>query len=114
MSSTFMAGGSFSLRIALVAHLSRSAALGRSVMFAQLGGGVIGLCVRGVAAAADVGAIRGYGARNFGGKIRVLPHEFRSMARGKTHEIVEDEHLAVAIGAGADADGGDAQLLRDA
>ena len=83
-------------------------------MFAQLGGGVIGLRIRREVPAAHVLAIRGYRARDLDGEIRIRPHEFRPVARGKADEIVEDEYLAVAIGSGADADRGNAQLFGDA
>src|SRR5579872_3814048 len=70
--------------------------------------------VRGEATVVDVVAIFASGAGNLFAKIDVLAREFRRAVDAQAHEIVENEHLAVAIRAGADADGRDAQFLRDA
>src|SRR5579859_4291128 len=70
--------------------------------------------VGGEAAVADVVAILASSARNLFAKIDVLAGEFRRAVDAQADEIVENEYLAVAVGAGSDADGGDAKLLRDA
>src|SRR5580704_8834422 len=50
-------------------------------------------------------------ARNLGSEIHVLSSELWFVAHGEAHEIVEDENLPIAIGARADADSRDAELL---
>src|ERR1700674_1250775 len=44
----------------------------------------------------------------------VLADEFRDVVGVEPEDILDDEHLRVAVGAGADADRGDRQGLRDA
>src|SRR2546428_968582 len=43
----------------------------------------------------------------------VLADEFRDMVRIQAEDILNDEHLRIAMGPGADADRGDRQRLRD-
>ena len=43
--------------------------------------------------------------------LHVRSSELRLVANGEAHEIVENENLSIAIGARADADGRDAELL---
>src|ERR1035437_5777990 len=49
-----------------------------------------------------------------GRAVGILAREFRGWGEGEVEEIVEDEDLAVAIRAGANADGGNAALCCDA
>src|SRR5579872_3908221 len=70
--------------------------------------------VGGEAAVVNVVAILAGGAGNLFAEIGVLAREFRRAVDAQAHEIVENEHLAVAIRAGADANGRDAKFLRDA
>ena len=72
------------------------------------------LRVGGEAAVVHVIAVLASRAGNLLAKIDVLAGEFRRAVDAQADEIVENEHLAVAIGAGADADGRDAKFLRDA
>src|SRR5580704_5492865 len=65
-------------------------------------------------AGTHIAAIRLDSARNFAGKIRILARKFRRVADGESNEIVEDENLAIAVWAGADADGWNAELFGDA
>src|SRR6202041_354148 len=113
MSSIFMRTAPIRSGLRPGGPLSVSAA-GSGLMFSKLGCGVIGFSVGRKVSAADIVAIRGYCARNVGGKIRIFPDEFRHATDRKADQIVEDEHLAVAIGARADTDGGNAQLFRNA
>ena len=46
------------------------------------------------------------------GGVSVAADEFGRRRKGEIDEIVEDENLAVAIGAGADANGGDGAARR--
>src|SRR5258708_33656573 len=43
----------------------------------------------------------------------VLADELRDMVRIQAEDILDDEHLRIAMGSGADADRGDRQCLRD-
>src|SRR5262245_58282784 len=43
-------------------------------------------------------------------QIGILPHELGNVAARQAEQVVQHEHLAVAAGAGADADGGNRQL----
>src|ERR1700690_626698 len=94
--------------------LSRSRALWRGQTLAGFGGRVVGLRVGGEAPFANVLAILRNGARDFGGKVRVLAHEFGLVAGRETDQIVEHKDLAVAVGPSANADRGDAELCGDA
>jgi len=75
---------------------------------------MIRLLVRREAAIADIVAIFGGGARDDFGKIRVAACEFRRVAGGQSERVVDDEHLAIAIRAGADADRWNVEIFRDA
>ena len=74
---------------------------------------VIGLGVGRECAVADVVAIGPDGAGNDFADVGVLAREFRRRVEGEAEEIVRDEDLAVAIGAGADTDRRDLELARD-
>ena len=50
---------------------------------------------------------------DLGGQVRVALHEPRQMAFRQTEEVVVDEHLPVAVAAGADPDRRDLEVLRD-
>ena len=63
-------------------------------------------------ATANFVAILGDGAGDFGFQISIGLHEFWHVAGRDAEQIVQHEHLAVAIGSGTDADGGDFRLLR--
>src|ERR1700761_7902137 len=75
--------------------------------------GVIGLGVGREGAGADVVAVVADGGGDDFADIGVLTSEFRRSVEGEAEKIVGDENLAVAIGAGADADGGNSQLAGD-
>src|SRR5580658_1832182 len=66
------------------------------------------------AAVAHIVAICFRGARNLGAEIGILPREFRLVTNGETDQIVEHENLPIAIGSGADADGGNVELVSNA
>src|SRR5712692_4868300 len=74
--------------------------------FAALGRlrSVIGLRIGREAAGANISAIFAHGARDDLAQVGVLPRELRRLVEGKAQQIVQDENLAVAIRAGADAD----------
>src|SRR5258707_1363650 len=74
---------------------------------------MIGLAVRREVALADVVAIAAHRVGNDFADVGVLAREFGRLVEGETEQIVDDKDLAVAVGAGADADGGDAQLAGD-
>ena len=57
----------------------------------------------------DVFAVALDGGAEERGGIGVAADEFCCGREGEIHEVVEDEDLAVAVGTGADADGGDGQ-----
>ena len=52
-------------------------------------------------------------ARDLIGQVGVPLHELRRLAGRQPEHVVQDEHLPVGAGAGADADGRDAQRLSD-
>ena len=42
--------------------------------------------------------------RDLGGSVSVAAYEFCRRPEGQVQDVMEDEHLAIAAGAGADAD----------
>jgi hypothetical protein len=76
-------------------------------------GKVIALGVGGETMGGDVVAVLLEGFGEEGGAVGILAAEFCGRTEGEVEEIVEDEDLAVAVGAGADADGGDAAVGGD-
>ena len=83
--------------------------------FAALEGfaGVVGLGVRWEGAGADVVAVGADGAGDDFAEVGVLAREFWRRIEGEAEEIVGDENLAVAVGAGADSYCGNLQLAGD-
>src|ERR1700733_15049762 len=79
----------------------------------QLGGGMKGFRVGRKPSIANVRAILRDGARNLVREIRVPSRKLRRVVKRQAHEIVEHEHLAVAIRTGTDANRGDVQLFGD-
>ena len=75
--------------------------------------GVVGLGVGGEGAGADVVAVGADGGGDDFAEVGVLAGEFWRRVEGEAEEIVGDEDLAVAIGAGADSDCGNLQLAGD-
>ena len=61
----------------------------------------------------DVFAIMLDGGADERGGIGIAADKFGRRREGEADQIVEDENLAVAVGSGADADGGDGQLGGD-
>jgi hypothetical protein len=61
----------------------------------------------------DVFAIVFDGGADKGAGVGVAADEFGGRGEGEVEQVVKDEDLAVAIGAGSDADGGDGQLGGD-
>ncbi len=47
-------------------------------------------------------------------RIAILANEFRGRGEAEVDEVVEDEDLAIAVGSGANSDGGDADFSGDA
>src|SRR5882762_8221708 len=74
---------------------------------------MVGLAVRREVAAAHVFAVGADRARNHFADIGVFAREFRSLVEGEAKHIVHYQDLAVAVRAGTDPDGGDAQLAGD-
>src|SRR5579863_8129684 len=74
------------------------------------GGQVIALLVGGKGVVLDVFPIVLYGCAHKRRRIAVAAHELGRGRKSKIHEIVEDEDLAVAVGPGSNADGGNGQL----
>src|SRR5580698_4103535 len=83
--------------------------------FATLDGfaGVVRLGVGREGAGADVVAVGADGAGDDFTDVGVLARKFRRRVEGEAEEIVGHEDLAVAVGAGADADGRDLQFTGD-
>ena len=75
--------------------------------------GVVGLGVGWERAVADVVAVGADGGGDEFADVGVLAGEFRRRVEGEAEEVVDDKDLAVAVGAGADADRGDVQLASD-
>src|ERR1017187_7765524 len=92
----------------------RSGTLACRQVLVEFAGRMVRFRVRWKLAAAHVGAKVRDGSRNFRGEIRVSPDEFRRMSGSESYEVVEHEHLSIAIGAGADTDRGNAKRFRDA
>ena len=63
-------------------------------------------CQRGLAVAHD-------GLMHFRASIAEGADKLGGWGKGETHKIVKHENLAVSLGAGADADGGDLRLACD-
>src|SRR2546421_91375 len=82
-------------------------------MTAALAGGVLVLR-GGEGAAAHVLIELARGGFDRVAEFGVLADELGDVVRVQSEDILDDEHLAVAMWAGADADGGDGQRLRDA
>src|ERR1019366_9598404 len=74
---------------------------------------VIALGVRGESVGDDIVAVLREGGGEEGRAVGVLTREFCGRREGEVEEIVKDEDLPVAIGASADADGGNAGLCGD-
>ena len=53
------------------------------------------------------------GGSDLGGGVGILADKLGCGGEGEVDEVVEDKNLAVAIGTGADADGGDGELCGD-
>src|SRR3954447_13150715 len=75
--------------------------------------GVVGLGVGGEITAADVGAVIAQRGGDGFAKVRVLASEFGRLRESKAEQIVNDEDLAVAIRASADADRGNTEFAGD-
>src|SRR3984957_20670673 len=75
---------------------------------------MVRLGVRRKSAAMHIVAEFGGGARNLTCQVGVLPRELRRTAESEAEEIVQDEHLAIAIGSGADTNSGDVKFFGDA
>ena len=69
---------------------------------------------RGKRALSHLAAVAVYRLGSHMPDIGIPLHEFRCEVAEQTQHIVGDEHLAVAIGTRADADGGDIDLARHA
>src|SRR5712671_2668201 len=67
----------------------------------------------GEGAAADLLAIAGRRVADHLREVRILLHELRRELRVHAEQVVDHQHLPVALQAGADADGGDADAAGD-
>ncbi len=66
---------------------------------------VIGLSVVRELMRNHVGLEGQYGFRDQRGGVSIAANEFRRMSKRQVDQVVEDQHLAIAIRPGADADG---------
>jgi hypothetical protein len=88
----------------------RPAARSRQNRLPHRFGQVIALLVRGEGAVLDVFAIVLDGGADQRAGVGIAAHKLGRRREGQVQQVVEDEDLAVAIGPGADADGGNGQL----
>ncbi len=74
---------------------------------------MIGLAVRREAAAAHICAIVADSLGNDFADIGILARKLGCLVESEAEDIVHHQDLAVAVGAGANSDGGNAQLAGD-
>src|SRR5258708_15931363 len=68
---------------------------------------MIALLVGRIVVRPSVRAKRRHLVREWCGSVAVVAHEFCWWPKGQIQDVVEDQHLPVTVGAGADADGRD-------
>src|SRR5229473_2654303 len=72
--------------------------------------GVVRLRVRRKTSATHIAAILARGAQDFLSDLRVSPRKLRRLAKRQTDHVVQDKHLAIAVGPCADADSGNVEF----